>query len=221
MMSEAKALQAKLREHANAENAVAMSKYMKDHFPFFGIKSPQRRELANAFLKEHDMLKQPFNRDFVRELWELPERELQIVAIDYSVKFVKKMERDDILLLRDMITQKSWWDTVDAIASNLVGPLCLKFEDLQIEYIEPWSTDEHLWLRRTSIIYQLGYKANTDEQALYTYIERNSNSKEFFIQKAIGWALRQYSKTNPESVRHFIETHELAKLSVREGSKYI
>ncbi len=220
-MSEAIELRAKLREHAHAENAVAMSKYMKNHFSFFGIKSPERRALANEFLKENGMLKQPFDRSFVKELWNLPERELQIVAIDYCVKNVKQMERDDIYLLRDMITQKSWWDTVDAIASNLVGPLCLKYEDLQNEFIEAWSTDEHLWLRRTSIIYQLGYKAKTDEQALYTYIKRNADSKEFFIQKAIGWALRQYSKTNPESVRQFIETHELAKLSVREGSKYI
>ncbi|MEN2766316.1 DNA alkylation repair protein [Ornithinibacillus sp. 16A2E] len=89
------------------------------------------------------------------------------------------------------------------------------------EKIEKWSTDSNMWLRRTSILFQLKYKKYTNEQLLYTYIRRNANSREFFIQKAIGWALREYSKTNPESVKNFIAENELAKLSVREGSKYL
>ncbi|WP_374721618.1 DNA alkylation repair protein [Peribacillus tepidiphilus] len=220
-MEKSQILYAFYKEHANPENAEPMSKYMKNHFIFFGIRAPERKALTRQFFNETGILKQSFDRDFVKELWYYPERELQYAAIDYGMKFVKKLEPQDIELLQFMIINKSWWDTVDLIASYLVGGIAAKYEFLKDEYLDKWATDENMWLRRTAILFQLKYKDKTDENRLYTNIEKNADSKEFFIQKAIGWALREYSKTNPDSVRRFIETHQLAKLSVKEGSKYI
>ncbi|WP_267897303.1 DNA alkylation repair protein [Peribacillus saganii] len=205
----------------NRENAGPMSAYMKNHFPFLGIKSPDRRILMTQFFRDTGILKKPFSEAFVRELWSYPERELQYAAMDYMMKYAKKLEKGYISLLKELIEQKSWWDSVDAIASNLVGSIAAKYPELMDEYIEHWSKHENMWLRRTAILFQLKYKEKTDEERLYRYILRNADSGEFFIQKSIGWALREYSKTNPESVRAFIESHSLAKLSVREGSKYI
>ena len=123
--------------------------------------------------------------------------------------------------MQKLITTKSWWDTVDSLAPNAVGQLAKDFPEVKEEVIESWAYGNHLWLRRAAILYQLKFKGGTEESRLYRYIVQNATSREFFIQKAIGWALREYSKTNPESVRLFIQEQELPKLSIREGSKYI
>jgi 3-methyladenine DNA glycosylase AlkD len=210
-----------LREHAQADLAKQMEGYMKNKYRFLGIQSPLRRSLSLPLLKEWGMYKLPIQADFVRMLWDQEEREFQNVALDYLAKHVKQLEAEHIELLRELIVNKSWWDTVDGIAISLVGNLASRYPELIPQYLDPWSTDENMWLRRTAILFQLHYKMRTDEQRLYEYIRLNADSKEFFIQKAIGWALREYSKTNAGSVRHFIQSHSLAKLSVREGSKYI
>jgi 3-methyladenine DNA glycosylase AlkD len=123
-------------------------------------------------------------------------------------------------LLERLITTKSWWDSVDSIAP-LVGELARKYPELVEENINHWSKHDNYWLRRASILFQLKYKDETNEALLYDYMVKNADSKEFFIQKAIGWALREYSKTNPKSVKAFIEGNQLAPLSIREGSKYL
>jgi 3-methyladenine DNA glycosylase AlkD len=210
-----------LREHAQADLAKQMEGYMKNKFRFLGIQSPLRRSLSLPLLKEWGMYKLPIQVDFVRLLWDQEEREFQNVALDYLAKHVKQLEAEHIELLRELIISKSWWDTVDGIAIGLVGNLASRYPELIAQFLDPWSTDENMWLRRTAVLFQLHYKTRTDEQRLYEYIRLNAHSKEFFIQKAIGWALREYSKTNASSVRQFIQSHSLAKLSVREGSKYI
>lgn len=204
----------------NEENSGPMKKYMKDHFPFLGIKSPLRKELEKQFFKETEILKRPFNQDFVISLWEKDEREYQYTAITYMGKFIKKLPKDVIQFLEGLITTKSWWDSVDSIAP-LAGELAKKYPELINENINQWSVDDNFWLRRTSILFQLKYKDQTNEALLYDYIVKNADSMEFFIQKAIGWALREYSKTNPVSVKEFIRDNQLAPLSIREGSKYL
>ncbi|NWQ40892.1 DNA alkylation repair protein [Bacillus sp. EB106-08-02-XG196] len=213
-------LTALLEEHRNADNAGPMKKYMKDHFPFLGIKSPLRKELEKQFFKETGILKEEFNKDFVEGLWEKDEREYHYTAITYMGKFIKKLPRDVISFFETLIITKSWWDSVDSIAP-LVGELARKYPELVEETINQWSVHDNLWLRRASILFQLKYKNETNEALLYEYMVKNAESKEFFIQKAIGWALREYSKTNPESVKAFIEGNQLAPLSIREGSKYL
>ena len=220
MKSEIERITSLFEEHRNEENGVPMSKYMKGHFPFLGIKSPLRKELEKQFFKESEILKKPFSKDFVESLWEKDEREYQYTGITYMGKFIKKLPRDIISFLEGLITTKSWWDSVDSIAP-LVGELARKYPEIIEENINGWCVDDNLWLRRSAILFQLKYKQQTNEALLYEYILKNSDSKEFFIQKAIGWALREYSKTNADSVKAFIAGNHLAPLSVREGSKYL
>ncbi len=206
--------------HRNEENAGPMRKYMKEHFPFLGIKSPLRKELERQFFKETAILKAPFSKDFVLDLWEKDEREYQYTAITYIGKYHKILPKDVIPFLEELITTKSWWDSVDSLAP-LVGEIVKRYPEVIEETINQWAVHDNMWLRRTAILFQLKYKEQTNENLLYQYILKNADSKEFFIQKAIGWALREYSKTNSESVKTFIEGNQLARLSVREGGKYL
>ncbi|MGJ7920661.1 DNA alkylation repair protein [Neobacillus sp. LXY-4] len=210
-----------LEEHRNAENAGPMAKYLKNKFPFLGIKSPERRELTKLIFQQIDVKNEPVDVEFILTLWDQAEREYQYVALDYLAKVIKKVNKAEIGLMEKLITTKSWWDTVDTLASQPVGTIVADAKELIPAVIDGWSIHENMWLRRTSILFQLKYKQATDEELLYRYILANAGSKEFFIQKAIGWALREYSKTNPESVKQFIEKNTLMPLSVREGSKYI
>jgi 3-methyladenine DNA glycosylase AlkD len=219
-MEEIKVLKSLFEEKANKENAVPMEKYLKNQFLFLGIKTPLRRQLMQEFYEETGFLKKDFSEEFVKSAWSLPEREFQNAALDYGSKFLRKLEPGHLALLQELIINKSWWDTVDPLASNFVGALAARFPEL-IPQIDQWTVDSNMWLRRTAILFQLKFKEKTDEERLYTNIQLNAESKEFFIQKSMGWALREYSKTNPESVRMFIEKNKLPRLTIREGSKYI
>ncbi|SFC30384.1 DNA-7-methylguanine glycosylase [Bacillus sp. OV322] len=214
-------LQEQFEQHRDTEQAVPMSKYMKNLFPFLGIKTPLRNELTRQFYSETEILMKPFLPELVLELWEKSEREYQYAALDYISKKLNVLSKEHFPLLEQLITEKSWWDTVDALAAKPVGKLAIHYPELIAEHLDEWSTSDHLWRKRTSILFQLKYKHQTNEELLYRYILQNANSREFFIQKAIGWALREYSKTAPDSVRQFISTHTLAMLSIREGSKYL
>ncbi|MFE8701948.1 DNA alkylation repair protein [Cytobacillus sp. FJAT-54145] len=208
-------------EKRNPELAIPMKSYMRDHFPFLGIRTPERKELLKKFYADSGILKKPFQPDLILELWEKEEREYQYAALDYLERFVKKLEKEHLSLMEKLITTKSWWDTVDMLAQKPVGYIASKYPEVIPKVIEGWAYGDHLWLRRTAILFQLKYKERTDEQLLYRYIKQNSDDKEFFIQKAIGWALREYSKTNKESVKQFIHSTTLSNLSIREGSKYL
>lgn len=207
------------RENANPQKANQMAKYMKDRYVYLGLMKPQRTELSKSFLKEKCGEKK-IDWDFIMIMYLQKEREFQYLAITYLEKMKSYMEKGDIRYLYELIVTKSWWDTVDSL-SSLVGDLCVRFPELKEEYINSWVTDPFLWLRRVAIIFQLKYKTETDRAFLASVIEKNLNSKEFFINKAIGWALREYSKTNADWVKSFIFTHELSGLSQREASKYL
>ncbi|PLS03857.1 DNA alkylation repair protein [Neobacillus cucumis] len=208
-------------DHRNTANAEPMQNYMKGHFLFLGIKSPLRKEIEKQFFKETGILNEPFDKEFIEGLWNLEEREYQYTALTYMEKSLKKLHKSDLPFMEWLITTKSWWDTVDAIAPKPVGKIAVRFPEVIEETIDGWSVHENMWLRRAAILFQLKYKEKTMEERLYRYIMENALSKEFFIQKAIGWALREYSKTNPASVKQFIDGQRLAPLSVREGSKYL
>lgn len=208
-------------ENRNIENAIPMQKYMKNHFPFLGIKTPLRKELMQRFYKESGILKEPFQPEFVLALWEKDEREYQYAALGYIEKSLKKLQKEDLSLMEKLITTKSWWDTVDTLAQKPVGTIAAVWPEVISSTIEGWAYGDHLWLRRTAILFQLKYKEKTDNDLLQRFIQHNAEDKEFFIQKAIGWALREYSKKNPHWVKAFIADNKLSNLSVREGSKYI
>lgn len=208
-------------ENKDKEKAVPMENYMKNHFSFLGIKTPERKKLMKQFFQESMILKESFQSDFAIALWEKDEREYQYAALDYIEKSLKKLDKQHLPLMEQLIITKSWWDTVDMLAQRPVGLIASNDLEVIPETLEGWAYGNHLWLRRTAILFQLKFKEQTDENLLFRYIVQNKSSKEFFIQKAIGWALREYSKTNPTSVKAFIESVSLPSLSVREGSKYI
>ena len=209
------------RENANPENAFFMKKYMKDKFEFLGIKSPERRIVTRNFFTTHY---RPDKHDLeyvVKELWGYKEREFQYFAIELVEKFIKKFEPDDIELLEFMIVNKSWWDTVDLVAANLVGKLLSNFPGLIEQINKKWILSENMWLNRTALLFQLKYKNNMDAKLLKQNILKCRDSKEFFIRKAIGWVLREYSKTNPVWVLEFVNSTTLSPLSKKEALKWI
>lgn len=206
---------------ANPVNAAAMKRYMRDQFDYFGIKTPDRRQINKALKTQYGLPKVAEMPALIKALWEKPEREYQYAAIDLMQQWHKEWTAEDIHLFEYMITHKSWWDSVDGVVSCLAGPWLKKFKTAQPAVTNQWSSSDHMWLQRAAIIFQNGYKQHTDEQLLHKYILQHVHSKEFFIQKAIGWALREYSKTNPESVRTFVNRHTLAPLSRREALKRI
>jgi 3-methyladenine DNA glycosylase AlkD len=213
-------LQQLFEANANGENAVAMKAYMKGRFEFFGIKSPERRELQKQFLNENGA---PilFDPTVFRALWQADQREFQLFGLDLLRKQAKIVQQADLALIEELIVTKSWWDTVDGLASWVCGPYFQKFPELMFPVTDAWAVSENLWLRRTSIIFQLAYKQQTDTEILLDHIEKNLGTKEFFINKAIGWALREYGKTNPEFVRDYVlkMQSKLNPLSVREALK--
>ncbi|MDQ6421738.1 DNA alkylation repair protein [Paenibacillus sp. LHD-117] len=203
------------RSNGNAEDARAMDAYMKDHFPHLGIRTPQRRELQKSFLKLH-----PPQKEWIPILWALPEREFQLMAVDLLVGMKKKLTAADLPMVETVITNKSWWDTVDLIASHVAGSIFRKDEDARRTFLKRWIESQNMWLNRTAILHQLTYKYDNDEALLYECILPHIGSGEFFHQKAIGWALREYAKVNPDAVKTFVATHQLKPLSVREALKH-
>ena len=207
------------RVAADKEKATAMSAYMKNNFKFIGIQSPKRRELTKSFLKTID--KTAVDWSFVFKCWEQPEREFQYFALDYLEKFKKSLAPSDISKLRKIAETKSWWDSIDWIC-HFVGEIALTHPKVN-ETILKWSIDKNFWIRRIAIIHQLQRKDKTNTALLEQVITNNFGSNEFFINKAIGWALREYSKTNPKWVKSFISKHKskMNLLSIREASKFL
>lgn len=204
----------------DAVNAAKMKAYMKNQFDFFGIKSEKRKQIFKPFLHEVNHIKPVDNEFFIKELWRAPQRELQYCAMEFLLKYKSNWQKDSILLIEYMIISKSWWDTVDFIASNLAGAYFKKFPDQLHATFEKWNQSDNLWLNRSAIIFQLKYKNEVDTDLLSKAILRWSQSNEFFHQKAIGWALRQYAKYQPEWVINFVASNELKPLSKREALKH-
>ena len=208
-----------LKAVANPDDAVVMKAYMKNKFEFLGVKTPARRKLAKTFFKQQTDSVIDWN--FINEAWNNPYRELQYASLDYLESRKKLLIPSDLSHLKKLAQTKSWWDTIDFLY-RLVGSIIARFPETK-EIILAWSRDEDIWLRRLAIDHQLLRKEETDTELLEKILVNNLGQTEFFINKAIGWALRDYSKTNPNWVRDFIERHqiEMAGLSIREGSKYL
>lgn len=224
------------RQYKNEENAEKQAAYLRHQFEFIGLKTPERRLLAKDFLKEKKGDKQ-IDWELIFEFWNLPEREFQYLALDYLHQMKKWLIFDDMEKIKKLTVSKSWWDTVDAL-DELVGHLLLTgrkqaTENDSIAYeqvktlVKEWAQAENFWIRRIAIDCQLSFKNQTDLELLSYNIEKNllgsSFADEFFITKAIGWALRDLAKTNSAWVIKFIEEHEnkMAKLSIREASKHL
>jgi 3-methyladenine DNA glycosylase AlkD len=210
-----------LAQHADPSQIAPMRAYMKNQFAFLGLKSPERVRATRAFIAEHGLPSSDEIQHVCWHLWELPERECQYAALDLLDRTSKCLPPEAIDWTERLIVTKSWWDTVDTLAIHVVGHLFERYPDLRPDWIGRWRVSDNLWLRRTALLFQLRYKRATDTALLFDLIEANRASREFFIQKAIGWALREYSKTDPDAVAAFVAEISLAPLSRREALKWI
>ena len=202
-------------------NVPAMQAYLKTSMPFFGVKKPALvpifREMKRRFAPEN-------RRQYeagVRSLWQLPHREQKYAAIEYAAQHSSQLSPASLPLYERMVREGAWWDLVDTIAANVISPLYLADRKTVRPTINRWIDDDHLWIRRTALLSHLRHKEQTDEKQLFAHCLRRAGEPEFFIRKAIGWALRQYSYANPAAVRHFLRANRarLSGLSFREGAK--
>lgn len=202
------------------ENAIVMSKYMRNMFDFYGLPTPKRKEVYNDFIKSEKKSKK-VDWDFLDTCYEDNHREFQYLVYDYLLTMKQYVSYEDISKIQNYITNKSWWDTIDFLCKVIgdVGTRDSRVKNLMIE----WSKNENIWIKRTAIEHQLCLKEKTDTELLEQIIVNCFGSDEFFINKAIGWALRDYSKTNPKWVKDFVNKYndKMDTLSIKEASKYI
>lgn len=211
---------AEMESQRDEEKAPQMSAYMKNLFPFLGLQRPKLTSIIKPYIKKAAK-EESIHWDFIDACWLKSYREAQYAGVEYLIAAQKKLAEHDLAKLKELIITKSWWDTSDSLA-GVVGFLVQKYPALVADMLA-WSKSENIWLRRVAILFQLKYKEKTDVDLLEKIICANFGSGEFFIDKAIGWILREYSKVNPGWVRGFIRKYEdkMAKLSIKEGSKYI
>jgi 3-methyladenine DNA glycosylase AlkD len=206
----------------HTKNAVAMAKYMKNLFPFFGIKTDERRAIFKLVCQKHPTEISNKARAIGWELFLKKERELQYCGIEIIIKTLKnKYVVEDILWIEQFLITNSWWDSVDTISKFMLGAYLQQFPSEIPTVVERFSNSENMWLNRSVILFQLGYKSQTDFKLLQSLCLNHSHSNEFFIRKAIGWALREYAKTDPEAVRQFVLQSNLKPLSKKEALKNI
>lgn len=213
-------LELAFQQSSNAKNALAMEKYMKNKFSFWGIKTPERRQLFTTIWKENKTEVAANARAIAVLLFEKPQREFHYCAIEILIKELKgKYQVQDIELITKLITTQSWWDSVDTISKYILGQYLTEFSQSIEQITTKFSKAENMWLNRSAILFQLGYKAKTNFTILQKICLEHQNSSEFFIQKAIGWSLREYAKTNPLDVEKFINSATLKPLSKKEALK--
>jgi 3-methyladenine DNA glycosylase AlkD len=207
---------------SNAENALPMAKYMKDLFPFYGIKTDERRAILKSVCKKHQAEIDSNARTIAWELFLKKERELQYCGIEIIMKSLKNNYIiEDIVWIEQLLITNSWWDTVDTISKYILGSYLKQFPTEIATVVQRFSNAENMWLNRSVILFQLGYKSTTDFNLLQSLCIQHSHSNEFFIRKAIGWALREYAKTDPDAVRKFVFESNLKPLSKKEALKNI
>jgi 3-methyladenine DNA glycosylase AlkD len=215
-------LEKELVEKSDRELAIPMENYMKNNFSFFGIKNQPRKAILKPLWRKYkDEIKLDF-RNITLALFDKTEREFHYCAMEIIFKEInKKFVKEDIQLIEKLIIKNSWWDSVDFLAKYLLGNYLLQFPEKTLPIIERFSNSTNMWLNRSAIIFQLDYKVKTNFDLLKAECEKHKNSKEFFIQKAIGWALRDYSRFNPNGVLDYVNSTQLKPLSQREALRLI
>lgn len=208
-------------KNAQAAEAGKMKAYMRNQFDYFGIKSPVRKELVKQYVAENGKPPAAQLEAIVHDLWQCPQRECQYVAMEWYFSGRKQYEEDSGAFIEYLIREKSWWDTVDFLAAKVAGYYFEKFPEQKTGLLPQWINSDYMWLRRSSLLFQLKYKQKTDTALMSHIIEQNLHDNEFFIKKAIGWLLREYGKTNPQWVQDFVAQHKLKALSEKEALRII
>ncbi|MGI6360945.1 MAG: DNA alkylation repair protein [Bacillota bacterium] len=198
-----------------------MSAHMQNKFSFLGVSTPERKRICRPFFSLAKANREEIDWEFVKLCWQKPEREYQYVAINYLSVMQEHLTAADLPKLKELLVEKSWWDTIDGLV-RLVGGIAAAYPEVKEELLA-WSLDDNSWLRRAAIDHQLNRKKDTDTELLEQIIVNNLDQRDFFINKAIGWSLREYSKVDPQWVRKFIRRYheKMSKLSIIEGSKYL
>ncbi|MEZ4467401.1 MAG: DNA alkylation repair protein [bacterium] len=214
-------LEGELAAQADADRAVAMAAYMKTAQPFHGVPATARRAIGKAAAKRFRPTDRAQYEAAVAAVWALPRRETRYLAIQLALAW--KPTSASVPLFRRLIVEGAWWDTVDELACHVIGGLLLREPATLWPWIDAWIDDADLWLRRTALLAQNRHKGRTDAARLFAFCRKRADEKDFFIRKAIGWALREYAKTSPEAVVAFLraERSHLSGLSFREASKHL
>ena len=208
--------------HSNPEKAIEMENYMKNNFPFMGLQAPIRRTIQKQWINSNKSLSIDQKWHLIFELWDQPEREFQLTAVDWLIQWNKKdWFIDDDKKLEQLIVSKSWWDTVDLIASNCVANFIALFYKTDHSLLYSWRKSNNIWLQRTCLLFQLKYKSNVNIPLLTEFISDFHSNKDFFIQKAIGWSLRELSKIYPNQTKEIIAKYAIEGLAKREALKWI
>lgn len=215
-------MRCELELSAVAEDAVPMAAYLKNRFPFLGVKTPARRAASKPLLNAAKAWTANELLDVADALMYEAEREFAQVAVDLVRANVKTLRSEDLGRLRRLIKTKSWWDTVDALAVHGVGVVVKADRELQTD-MDEWIEHADIWVARTAILHQLLWKSDTDAKRLFHYCDLRAADREFFIRKALGWALRQFARTDPDAVRSYVERNEerLSGLTKREALKHL
>lgn len=212
-----KTLSTEFEANADSKIALQQSAYLRDQFSFYGMKTPIRRAVQKPFLVKAYLPPKDNLESLVRMLWNKPQREYHYFAQELVEKYIKQFEEKDIVLLEFMVLHNSWWDTIDFIAPKLIKAYFKKFPNQRDSQLKKWLSSNNFWLQRSCLIFQLLEKDETDVILLKHVIESLLGSKEFFINKAIGWVLRDYGRTNPKWVMEFVKNTKLHPLSSREA----
>lgn len=207
--------------HASPTNAAPMKRYMRDQFDYLGLKGPQMVALLRQHIDVHGLPPLAELDAVLRELWALPQREFQYAAISILGRLEKQLPAPFVRTLEYLIVTKSWWDTVDTISTGPLGLHFMRHPKVRDRTLAKWRKSKNFWLRRACILFQLNYKQQTDFPLLQEIIRENLGSKEFFINKAIGWALRQHTRVDAKAVRKFVAETPLHPLSAREALKWL
>ncbi|MGX6607811.1 DNA alkylation repair protein [Micromonosporaceae bacterium Da 78-11] len=215
-------LDARFEAARDPVRATGMASYMRDQFPYLGLLSPTLRALTRTVVAG---LPGPSADDLQRialACWERPEREYQYFACDYLRTHVAVPGPTFLPVARTLLTTKPWWDTIDPLATRFVGGLVRRHPALLTE-MDAWAADDDMWLVRTALLHQLHYGAETDTARLFGYCSAQAGHRDFFVRKAIGWALRQYARTDADAVRRYLTANRgrLSPLSVREAAKHL
>ncbi|WP_271783126.1 DNA alkylation repair protein [Aquimarina algiphila] len=214
-------IESEFKKNGNPTIALDQKAYMRGQFEFFGLKATQRREIQKPFFIKEFLPKKGELHQIVKILWEKPQRDFQHFGQELTLKYVKQFEKEDIELFEFMVIHKSWWDTIDFIATKLIGEYFKMYPEQRDIYIKKWLASNHIWLQRSCLLFQLKYKEKLDPVFLSYVINSLTGTQEFFINKAIGWVLREYSRINPEWVVEFTNKTELSRLSRKEALRLI
>jgi len=216
-----KTLTIEFEKHINAKIASEQKVYLRNQFEFYGLKTKERRAIQRPFLVKQYLPNKSELSKIIKTLLAKPQREYHYFSQELAFKYVKQLELKDIILYEYMVTHKSWWDTVDFIAAKLMGEYFKTFPKQKYKFVNKWIRSNNIWLQRSALLFQLKYKKDLDTELLSSTINSLLGSKEFFINKAIGWVLREYSRTNPKWVAEFVNKTVLNNLSKKEALRLI